>query len=420
MAGNTKVNVFGKKRKAPRVSKSSAKTPKGMRSKPGVLAKVKADAGPSRVAPEQLKRAVTALVDYFQRERDARKKQSLIDEAEHISLIVTLFKTPTQGKNKGIPIPIPHTLHPVDETRLCIIVKDDAVKPVKAKLEGQLHMGVDKVLSLTKLRTRFADHQKKRELCGSYDLFLADDRILPMLTKALGREFFKHKKQPRPIKVLRKNLEGQISKARDSTRLYLGWGNCSAVRIARTDMSTAEIIANLSQGIQHVAQAVPRGWKGIQALHIKTPDSVALPLYSKAPEVQALLRAASSSGDQQVVPADSNNSGKKSKAAAAKKSSKKSAKSGTAASPTKRRRAARGKAEAEEVAAEEEEVAEAEAEAEEDVEAEEEQDKEEEEAPKPKRKRVAVKASRTPAASKAASKFSPRVTRSMRKKRGGK
>ena len=31
----------------------------------------------------------------------------------------------------------------------------------------------------------------KRKLCSSYDLFLCDGSILPMTTKALGKEFFK-------------------------------------------------------------------------------------------------------------------------------------------------------------------------------------------------------------------------------------
>jgi hypothetical protein len=174
---------------------------------------------PSRVPQSRVERAVKALTDFVARERAAKKKQNLLDEAETISVVVTLFKTPEQGSNKGIAIRIPHTLHPLEETRVCIFVKDDAVKPVKAKLEGELALGVDKVLSLTKLRTVYADHQKRRELCAQYDLFLADDRILPMLTKALGREFFKHKKQPRPIRVLRQNLGAQIANARDSTRL---------------------------------------------------------------------------------------------------------------------------------------------------------------------------------------------------------
>ena len=42
------------------------------------------------------------------------------------------------------------------------------------------------VVGLSKLRTKYESHEAKRQLCGSYDLFLADERVLPSLPKLLG------------------------------------------------------------------------------------------------------------------------------------------------------------------------------------------------------------------------------------------
>ena len=42
------------------------------------------------------------------------------------------------------------------------------------------------VIGLQELREGYARNQKRRELLGSYDLFMCDDRILPMMGKALG------------------------------------------------------------------------------------------------------------------------------------------------------------------------------------------------------------------------------------------
>jgi ribosome biogenesis protein UTP30 len=288
-----KVNVFNvfkkRKRNAPNVSTVQKK------------------GGPTKslVSIEQIQRAVKALTNYVEREKSAKKRKKLIQEEETISLIITLFKTPEKGQNKGIAIPIPHTLFPAAETRICLFVKDDAVKSVKKRLsDGQiLKGGVDKVIGLTKLRKNYNDHQRKRELCNSYELFLADDRILPMLSKPLGREFFKRKKQPRPVRVMRKKLEAQITRARDSTRLYLGWGNCSAVRIARTDMTQSEIVQNIIKGINEIVRHIPMLWKGIQALHLKTPDSLALPLYAHAPAFDAIDSGSESTSTEQVISA---------------------------------------------------------------------------------------------------------------------
>jgi ribosome biogenesis protein UTP30 len=43
------------------------------------------------------------------------------------------------------------------------------------------------VIGLSKLRTKYESHEAKRQLCGLYDLFLADDRVLPSLPKLIGK-----------------------------------------------------------------------------------------------------------------------------------------------------------------------------------------------------------------------------------------
>jgi len=51
-----------------------------------------------------------------------------------------------------------------------------------------------------------------------------------------------------------------------------------------------EIVANLSHAIPNVVKALNKGWKSVQALHIKTPDSVALPLYNAQPNDEEDLK----------------------------------------------------------------------------------------------------------------------------------
>ena len=45
---------------------------------------------------------------------------------------------------------------------------------------------IDQVVGLSKLKTKYEAHEAKRRLCGEYDFFVADDRILPSLPKLLG------------------------------------------------------------------------------------------------------------------------------------------------------------------------------------------------------------------------------------------
>jgi ribosome biogenesis protein UTP30 len=42
------------------------------------------------------------------------------------------------------------------------------------------------VIGVSKLRSKYESHEAKRALCAAYDLFLADERIVPVLPKLLG------------------------------------------------------------------------------------------------------------------------------------------------------------------------------------------------------------------------------------------
>jgi hypothetical protein len=50
------------------------------------------------------------------------------------------------------------------------------------------------VIGLAKLRANYKQFEAKRKLSSSYDLFLSDARILPILPRLLGKSFFKKKK----------------------------------------------------------------------------------------------------------------------------------------------------------------------------------------------------------------------------------
>ena len=56
-----------------------------------------------------------------------------------------------------------------------------------------------------------------------------------------------------------------------------------------------EIVENIMAVAEQLGNVVPRKWKNVQALYLKTNESVALPIYSSAPE-EAALRIPKSAG----------------------------------------------------------------------------------------------------------------------------
>lgn len=64
--------------------------------------------------------------------------------------------------------------------------KGEGHKAAKQRVKEQKLAKVSKVVGLSKLRTKYESAEAKRALCAAYDLFLADERVLPSLPKLLG------------------------------------------------------------------------------------------------------------------------------------------------------------------------------------------------------------------------------------------
>lgn len=185
-----------------------------------------------------------------------------------------------RGKDKPIPLPLPHPMYSVEETELCLFVKDhkgEGHKESKAKVKAEKIPGIAKVIGLSKLKTKYESHEKKRQLCNSYDLFLADDRILPSLPKLLGKTFFKKKKQPIPVKLAGKDWAGQVRKACGCTYMHMN-GSSMAIRIAKASQTETECEENVMATIENASMKIPGGFKAIQSLYMKSAESVALPI----------------------------------------------------------------------------------------------------------------------------------------------
>lgn len=154
------------------------------------------------------------------------KGNSLFDEDEVINLNISLKTMPLQSrKDKPVPLHLPNPLHVVGEgAEVCLFVKDqkgEGHKEAKEKLGAfEKTGGVHKIIGLSKLKTKYESHEAKRELCKLYDIFLADERILPSLPKLIGKSFFMKKKQPIPIKITGKNFPDQVKKALSCTYMF--------------------------------------------------------------------------------------------------------------------------------------------------------------------------------------------------------
>jgi ribosome biogenesis protein UTP30 len=198
--------------------------------------------------------------------------------------VVALKKIPKKSRNdKPVRIPLPHPLYESEGVEICLFVKDnkgEGHKEAKNRIKEQKISGVSKVIGISKLKSKYESHEAKRALCNSYDLFVADDRIIPSLPKLIGKSFFTKKKQPVPVRLDGgRNWATAIQKACEATYMFSSSGSSLDIKVAKSGQTEEQCVENVLAAIKGAAEKVPRQWLGIKALYLKTAESVALPIY---------------------------------------------------------------------------------------------------------------------------------------------
>jgi ribosome biogenesis protein UTP30 len=253
-------------------------------------------------------RALRALLKHHESSSD---DQQLLGNELDVQVQFSLARIPGKASAKPIRVEIPHPLVNVgssdgeislQDTQVCIIVKEESKPWVQEMIERfPKELGcIKKVLGLQSLRTKHKSFSQRRELLARFDIFFADDRILPMLTKALGGKFFEKKKQPIPIALTRKEaLPFAVQKNLKSTFMFLSAGTCVTVKAGNTGMSETKLLENIQSIAQVVPEKVPKKWSNIRSVSIKTSNSVALPIYNKTPqELEEIMRLAKEESKQ--------------------------------------------------------------------------------------------------------------------------
>ncbi|KAK6134989.1 hypothetical protein DH2020_031273 [Rehmannia glutinosa] len=126
------------------------------------------------------------------------------------------------------------------------------------KLIKSQNIPISKVIKISKLKANYKPFEAKRKLCDSYDLFLVDKRVVHLLPKLIGKEFFKKKKLPLGVDLGKKNLKLQVEKALGSALFYLRSGTCCVMKVGKVAMEKDEIVENVFDAINGaVERAMP-------------------------------------------------------------------------------------------------------------------------------------------------------------------
>ncbi|NXN52099.1 RL1D1 protein, partial [Rynchops niger] len=231
----------------------------------------------------QVKKAAEALLAFARSK--AKRGAQLLNESENVQLLVTVWKVPRVAQ--VIKIPLPHGVRP-ETAEVCLFTRDEPnlsaeqTENLYRKLLIQKGIkSVSQIISYKTLKKEYKLFEAKRRLLNRFDLFLSDDRIRRLLPSHLGKHFYERKKAPLSVNLKARNLAKELQKHIQGTTLPVtNKGCCYTARIGHTGMKADEIVDNIIAAAEVIAKKLPKNWKNVKILHLKTLKSVALPIFT--------------------------------------------------------------------------------------------------------------------------------------------
>lgn len=136
------------------------------------------------------------------------------------------------------------------------------------------------IIPVRQLRVEYDQIEMKSRLLTQYDFFLTDARVSGLLAHKLGAVFFKKNQLPTPIRMDAADLKQEIDKALHKTVMRLhGEGTTSSLRVGNGKQTPKQICENIQAVVLQVAEKFPGGWNNVRSIHVKTPRSLAIPVY---------------------------------------------------------------------------------------------------------------------------------------------
>ncbi|MCJ1249707.1 hypothetical protein MMC30_006933 [Trapelia coarctata] len=230
--------------------------------------------------------------------------------AEPIWLVITTKKHVVDQKRlKPGKIPLPHSLYKHSSSTICLITADPqrSFKDVIAhpSFPTTIAAQITRTIGISKLLTRYRSFESRRQLHSEHDIFLADDRIITRLPQALGNSFYKGSKRPIPVSLMpykQKDHTGntapqskeapaskvappfQFAKEVESTlscaQVHLSPSVTTSIRVGSSSFKPEEVAENIEAAVKGmVKKFISNGWRNIRSIHIKGPNTMALPVW---------------------------------------------------------------------------------------------------------------------------------------------
>lgn len=218
---------------------------------------------------------VDAAVDALMKHCRAQESFSLTDTDARVSIQVVFNHVPHKTKHP-IKITLKHAMYS-KAPAVCLITKDP--QRYYKDLVKSNNLSVSKVIGVGKLKKKFKDLEAKRILCDSHDVFLVDERVLPIVPRWFGSYFYRKGKSPIKVDLTQKDIKRDIEIGMRSVMVAnLGKGSNLSILCGKVSFDNEVLSENIHSAVASLSSYVK--WKNIRAVYVKTESSIALPVYT--------------------------------------------------------------------------------------------------------------------------------------------
>jgi len=194
--------------------------------------------------------------------KEAKEKSEKRSFVQSIDLIVNLRdidpKKPESRIQELIELPYPAG----EETKICVFASGEmALKARKA--------GADLVMEKSDLEALTGDKKKQKELAKTYDFFLAEAPLMPLVGRVLGATLGPRGRMPTPVPPAA-SIEDHMKRYRKMLLIRLRGQPVLQCRIGTEDMPDEQINENLQTVMREIERKLKKGIKNIRSIRLKT------------------------------------------------------------------------------------------------------------------------------------------------------
>lgn len=208
-------------------------------------------------------------------------------------------KKPLVSTKQSVPclVPLKYRIKKASQHIICLIVRDPHVpyKNVLDNPESSTHGVFEEIIGVKKLKSKLASKKNLKQFENTYDLLVVEREVAKFLPQFLPKNFYSSGNHfPIPIEVgRRKNIQAkrdvdpdlvkaEIKKVTKCSAMAIVPGTCLSVCIGKTSMNAGMLEENIQCAITFlVNKVISKGWTNISMIHIKTAQSVSLPVFEK-------------------------------------------------------------------------------------------------------------------------------------------